>query len=276
MRQISHRRFVGQNLMLRATFTSLLACGLALGAALNNRFYAQDKPATARPGDLETSRHAGASVPGHRTLRIEGWTVHVSDELRRSDSAATAAALRLLEAQLKKVVRVIPPEPRSLLRKVPIWLSPLPKGFKPTGEYHPDVGWLKTHDRDPAMAKAIQFTNIPIFAAEVKRMPMLVLHELAHAYHDRVIGFDEPRIVKAYEQAVQSGTYDRVEEASTGTMKRAYALTDHKEYFAELTESYFGANDFLPFNRAQLQRHDPAMYELLGELWKVTDPARAN
>ncbi|MGO9112581.1 MAG: hypothetical protein ACLP9L_25400 [Thermoguttaceae bacterium] len=32
-----------------------------------------------------------------------------------------------------------------------------------------------------------------------------------------------------------------------GQHVRHYALTDHKEFFAEMSEAYFGMNDFFPF-----------------------------
>jgi hypothetical protein len=258
---------------LRTILASVLAFSLACGSVASVGLFAKDKPTTRQPGSGNASRQAATNVPGHLTLLLEGWTIHVSDELRRSAPAKTDEALRLLGEQLKEVARVIPLEPLAQLRQVPIWLSPLPQGFKPTGEYHPDVRWLKDNHRNPRMAKGVEFTNITRFAAEIKRMPMMALHELAHAYHDRVLSFDEPRIMAAYEDAVKSGKYDKVQESSTGTVQKAYALTNHKEYFAELTEAYFGENDFFPFNRAQLQKHDPAMCELLGELWKVTTPA---
>lgn len=263
----------GEDDILRTALASALAFSLACGAVAGVGLFAKDKPTTGRSGKVDASRQADTNVPEHLTLKLEGWTIHVSDELRRSAPAKTDEALRLLGEQLQEVVRVIPPEPLSQLRQVQIWLSPLPQGFKPTAEYHPDVGWLRDNHRNPRMAKGVEFTNISRFAAEINRMPMMVLHELAHAYHDRVLSFDQPRIIEAYEQAVKSGTYDKVQESSTGTVQKAYALTNHKEYFAELTEAYFGVNDFFPFNRAQLQQHDPAMCDLLGQLWKVTTPA---
>ncbi len=214
-------------------------------------------------------------VAEHQTLEVVGWTVHVSDSLRAADPAAMDVAMRLLEAQLREVARIIPAGPLAELRKVRIWMSPQPAGFRPTGEYHPDEKWLRDHGRDPAMAKAIQFTNIPQFAAETKRMPAMVLHELAHAYHDRVLGFDEPRVREAFADAVKAGRYEQVRESSSGEKRRAYALTNHKEYFAELTEAYFGVNDFFPFHRVHLREHDPAMGRLLGELWQVTPRAAA-
>lgn len=265
----------GRILILRNTLPLVLAGWLAFCTVGGLGLMADEEPASARPVNVETSRNADAvaEVPGHLTLKLEGWTIHVSDELRKSDAAATDEALRLLEAQLKEVVRVIPAGLLANLRLVRIWLSPTPAGFGPTGEYHPDAGWLKDHNRDVAMAKAIQFTNIPKFSDEIRRMPMMVLHELAHAYHDRVLGFDHPKIIEVYQQAVMSGKYDKVPLLIGGTETKAYAMTNHKEYFAELTESYFGVNDVFPFHRAQMRQHDPAMCELLGELWKVTTPA---
>jgi hypothetical protein len=40
--------------------------------------------------------------------------------------------------------------------------------------------------------------------------------------------------------------YDKVRYIHGGE-KKAYATTDPKEYFAEISEAYFGKNDFYPF-----------------------------
>ncbi len=56
-------------------------------------------------------------------------------------------------------------------------------------------------------------------------------------------------------------------------LDRAYALTNAKEYFAECTEAFFTKNDFFPFTRDELQKHDPEMFDLLTQLWgKKTQP----
>ena len=52
-----------------------------------------------------------------------------------------------------------------------------------------------------------------------------------------------------------------------GNRARAYALSNDQEYFAELTEAYFGTNDFYPFVRAEVLHHDPEAAKLLKELW---------
>jgi hypothetical protein len=121
----------------------------------------------------------------------------------------------------------------------------------------------------------VEFTNIAIFEAETRRMPNFALHELAHAYHDRVLGFDEPRIPAAFTKAKESGRYAKVERRDAGGRSShgpAYAMTDHKEYFAEGTEAFFSRNDFFPFTREELKRHDPELHALLTEIW--VSPAR--
>ncbi len=95
---------------------------------------------------------------------------------------------------------------------------------------------------------------------------MLMLHELAHAYHHQILGFEYPRIKQLFDAAEASGTYDAVTRWD-GKTERAYAMSNPKEYFAESSEAYFGRNDFYPFNRKQLRLHDPKMYELVGQLW---------
>ena len=203
---------------------------------------------------------------------ISGWTVHIRKELLATEWATkTEHALELLRSQLDEVVRVVPAAALTELKKVPLWISPEYPDTPPRAEYHPNVGWLRANDRDPAMAKGIEFTNVRIFDAEVKRMPIFVLHELAHAYHDRVLGFDHPEIIAAYDRVSAAKKYDAVERQGTGgrpnRVERAYAMTNHKEYFAETSEAFFGRNDFFPFNRDDLHGHDPEMEQLLEKLW---------
>jgi len=127
------------------------------------------------------------------------------------------------------------------------------------------------------MVKGVEFTNVRNFEAEMKRMPNFTLHELAHAYHDRVLaeGFENTQIKAAYERAKASGSYDKVErwfgDGRANTYERAYAISSPMEYFAESTEAFFSRNDFFPFTRDELRRHDPEMEQLLSRLWRVAN-----
>ena len=219
----------------------------------------------AQPAEIQAS-------PAPQSRTIEGWTVHVSQRLLREEKAATERALDLLAVQLREVARVVPPKAVMELRKIPLWFSPAYPGVRPTAEYHPDAGWLRQNQRDPAMARAVEYTDIPDFSREMGRMPNFTLHELAHGFHDRVVpqGFGNEAIRNALEKAKARGLYERVEQRlgqGRNSTARAYALSSPMEYFAECSEAYFSTNDFFPFTRDQLAAHDPEMFELLGRLW---------
>lgn len=206
---------------------------------------------------------------------ISGWTVHVSTGLMAEQSAEVEKALQLMQAQLDEIVKKVPAAAVAELRKVPLWISPEYPKTPPRAEYHPNAGWLREHGRDPQMAKGVEFTNVRIFEAECRRMPNFTLHELAHAYHDRVLGFEHAEIQAAFEKAQAGGKYERVQrQDSEGRRRldRAYAMTNAKEYFAECTEAYFSSNDFYPFNREELKAHDPEMFALLGKVWSAEAP----
>ena len=231
-----------------------------------------------------TDRLAAADpgvMAGRQTRMIEGWTVLLSDQLLEQDQAATEHALELLTVQLQEITRVVPAAAVAELRKVPLWFSPEYAGVAPRAEYHPGAGWLRENKRDPAMEKAVEFTNVRIFERETRRMPNFALHELAHAYHDRVLagGFDNTKIRTAFANAKAKGLYDAVEQRfgdGRSATVRAYALSTPQEYFAECSEAFFSTNDFFPFTRDQLAKHDPDMYELLKKLWGESAATRVS
>jgi Mlc titration factor MtfA (ptsG expression regulator) len=156
---------------------------------------------------------------------------------------------------------------------VPLYFSPAYKRGQSGAEFHPDADWLRDNGRDPVMARGVEFSGVHDFEAEMKRMPNFALHELAHAYHHRVLkgGFDNAEIKAAYEPAKAAGKYERVERwhdnGRPNTFERAYAMTNPMEYFAETTEAFFARNDFFPFTRDELKQHDPEMFALLAKLW---------
>lgn len=206
---------------------------------------------------------------GHSEIEMKGWTIHLSRELSNSLPNETARMLEIMEGQLERVVDAVPKKALVDLQKVPIWINPTYPNARPKCEYHPNPKWLSENGRDPGMGKAIEVTNTQIFPFENRRMPYLMLHELAHAFHDQVLGFNQAEIMAAFERARDSGSYDKVERTdgvnfSTG---KAYAMSNHKEYFAELTEAFFGRNDFFPFDRAELTAHDPKGLEVIARAW---------
>lgn len=177
-------------------------------------------------------------------------------------------AIEELRAQLHAIAGKVPAPALERLRAVPIWIH-RNSGTKCMA-FHPSAAWLASHKFNPHMANAVEIGNSANFVAWSKPQPWMVLHELAHAYHFRVFGFDNPEIIRVWKVAAASGSYDSVLHIA-GALKKHYALTNQQEYFAELTESFFGTNDFYPFVRPELKKHDAAGYELIRRFWAVSE-----
>jgi hypothetical protein len=242
------------NCVFRATIALLLAGMAAAPNALG------DAGATTAP---TTQAYAPTSAYSRREIR--GWLVLVSGTLLERDPSLASDTLELLDAKLLDVERAIPPHALAKLKAVRIWLERDDPKF-PGGAYHPSRQWLVEHGFNPDKAKCVELGNAHNFLSWSKEQPMMVLHELAHAYHDQVLGYDDPDIRDAYEHAKGSGIYDHVLRIN-GHVERAYAMNNDQEYFAELSEAYFGTNDFFPFVRAEIKQHDPRMFDVLKKVW---------
>ncbi len=208
--------------------------------------------------------------PTSRTTRnLEGWMVRIDDRLLASPNEMLGIrAIRFLEAKLADITCVMPEDKLARLRAVPIVLD-LTHGKLRAMQYHPSPEWLAEHGYARDLAKCVHIceaAGLPT-RRNVQEQPWVIMHELAHAYHDQVLGFDEPRIREAYERFKKSGHGDSV-LLHNGKRVRHYGLTDPKEFFAEMTEAYFGMNDFFPFNRAELMTAEPAIYQLMRAIWE--------
>ncbi|RJP22077.1 MAG: hypothetical protein C4527_22370 [Candidatus Omnitrophota bacterium] len=198
---------------------------------------------------------------------IQGWTVHVENRLLK-EKPLGQDVLNLLDNKLYEINRVVPDRALADLRRVPIWADLEAKKF-PCAVYHPSADWLKENGFDPQKAQSVHIANATNFIHWTLDQPFMMLHELSHAYHHQVLGYDNPMIKQAYEHAVSSGSYDWVMRYN-GQMQKAYALNNDQEYFAELSEAFFGTNDYYPFVRAEIMHHDPEMHEILKTVWKVS------
>lgn len=226
-------------------------------------------PGFARADD----RPAFVPTEQYESRQVDGWTVRLNRRLLDGDQADLGRqALELLDAKLREVSAVVPAAALAELRKVPIWLG-VDDGHAPCAEYHPSRDWLAANGFNPDKARAVEIGNAQRFVEWSKAQPSMVLHELAHGYHDRVFGYDEPELKAALERVRKDRLYDDVAYVQGGT-RRAYALTNPPEFFAELSEAYFGVNDFFPFRRDELKRHDPSSFELVDRLWNQPDPAK--
>ena len=203
---------------------------------------------------------------------VAGWTVMVSKGFLADRGALAATTLVHLEHQLYQIKHKLPAAAVAKLQTVHIWVEEH-EPHHPCMAYHPDPGWLRDHGMNPDKARCVEVANARNFLSWTREQPWMVLHELAHAYHDQVLegGFDNRDIRDAFRHATEAKLYATVLHYD-GKQVRAYAATNPMEYFAESTAAFFGANDFYPFVRAELQRHDPAIDRLLLRVWGGDHP----
>ncbi len=172
--------------------------------------------------------------------------------------------MQVLESNVKRLLEVLPAAAWEKLPSIPIWL-----------EYEPDKSygavyfgseeWLIENGVTTAKAKSIQFTSSLAAMMGSKINPLT--HEVAHAYHDLVLSPFYAPIWSVYHHARLSGRYNAV-RLSSGRVERAYAMRNHAEFFAELSEAYFGYNDFFPFTREDLKEFDPSSYRVISNAWE--------
>ena len=228
-------------------------------------------PVQAEPGKKKKTTDP-ETVPAVRfdpvVKEMEGWTVHIDPALLEGEHAEEGAkALRMLGDHLNRIALLMDDERLEKLRGLEIWIE----HHHPTlgaMQYHPSRGWLVDNGHDPRLVKKVHIPRAGalISRGQLLKHPAVVLHELAHAYHDQVLGFDHEGIKNAWDDAMEAGKYDKV-LLFNGRFVKHYATTNHKEYFAESTEAYFYRNDFYPFVRAELKEHDPTMHALMETIW---------
>ncbi|MFT5127969.1 MAG: hypothetical protein ACI8W8_001577, partial [Rhodothermales bacterium] len=200
---------------------------------------------------------------------VHGWRVLVNPDLVAHESYA--AVMKELDVQLFRIGRRLPPAAVRELRKVSLWMEldasqPLCMAYHPIG-----TDWLALNQLNPDKQGGVDTGSAVRFLEWTQQQPWMVLHELAHAFHDRLPKrFENPVVLGAFEHARDSGIYESVLRWS-GRKERAYAMNNQMEYFAEITEAYFARNDYYPFVRAELARHDPRGLKVMKSLWGVAD-----
>jgi hypothetical protein len=252
---------------MRPTASLLIASGLLTGTIPLITHAATPAPTTEPASPNPTYD----PIDRYDTRQINGWTVLVNKRLLESkDPNLSTAVLRELDHQLYQVERRAPAKVLPKLKTVKIWLE-LHDRDVVGGCYHPNIDWLRSHGFNPAKAKCVEFGNAHNFVGWSIVQPFMVLHELSHAYHDQVLGYDYAPIKQAYRDAVASKRYESILYYN-GRTQRHYALNNDQEFFAEMSEAFFGTNDFYPFVRGELKTYDPETSRTVADAWGVEIP----
>lgn len=202
-----------------------------------------------------------------------GWQVHVNIDM---EGALADRSLSTMRDDLAAVRSLLPAAALAVLLSVRIYVN-AEAVYGAEGAaavdghgmcFHMSPEWLSANGNSPAKAGAIEIYRAEDYLSWRSHQPMMLLHELSHAYHHASGPALDARIRACFDAASASGRYAAVDYICTpGAKARAYALTNHMEFFAELSEAFWGRNDYFTFTRADLAAFDPDAYAMVREAW---------
>jgi hypothetical protein len=229
---------------------------------------------------------AGAAEPaiaapaGYERQKIEGFTVLVNKAvLARGNDRFGRRPLDVLEKELNDLKRILVPRIVAVLQEVPIWaewdesdkVSPgaVARYYGGSAEGFAKIGG------DPRKANCVEVLTLRRLG-EIRHpgtalQQIIILHEMAHVVHHRLLGWGNPELEAVFQQAVDRRLYDEVNDRF-GRRGKAYARTNDAEYFAEISCAFLDSCNYYPFNQEQLRSHDPTGYKLVERVW--TQPER--
>uniref|UniRef100_A0A7S2EJE6 Uncharacterized protein n=1 Tax=Trieres chinensis TaxID=1514140 RepID=A0A7S2EJE6_TRICV len=230
----------------------------------------------------------------YRPMTLGGWPVRCEDGLwDGNDNEKEAKARELISVDLAAAASHLPPKAQELLREgTSIWINRSqkygPKRSPVTGRgccFHPDSEWLVENGMSAKKEGGVEIYRASEYPndRDLWGPGGVMLHELSHAFHKKHTpgGFENKDVKRCFDRAMERGLYDRVRvHGRQGPECRAYACQDPMEYFAELSVAFLGGldkdvehNKWFPFNREQLQKHDPDAFKMMKKLWGVDDEA---
>lgn len=215
------------------------------------------------------AQQADALPYSYQENSIRGWQVLVQEELV-AETELCADVLKVLDVKLWEIAARLPAEVVARLQEVTIRMH-LDREGCPGGVYHPSRTWLRNNGFPEDWARGVEFGNARNFLSWSWVQPAMVLHELAHAWHDQVLGFHHPEVVRVFELVRDSGRLHRV-LYQPGGEQPAYAANNSAEFFAEMSEAWWSTNDFYPFVRAELRRDFPEVTLLMEAAWAPAVP----
>jgi PKD repeat protein len=194
--------------------------------------------------------------------------INVKARNKNIDIASNQKAFLFLYQKTIRLQSQVPTWFYEFCKTVPIWIDDINK-FNGAAQYNSDCYWLNKNNDVLAKENCVEITNLTNYLDwNIRAQPEMLLHEYAHAYHDQILqnGFDNAIVLEAYKKAIASTKYNMVKYILGGEQKH-YANNNQMEYFAEMTESYFGKNDFQPYTKTELKTFDPNSYQLMESIY---------
>ncbi|UVD58957.1 hypothetical protein NE852_12535 [Rhizobium sp. Pop5] len=179
---------------------------------------------------------AGAAAADPLEFSYRGWQVDLTNARGAEPDREMVAAVK---RQLDIVERVnLKPDVLAFMRTVPIWANPAAAGFGP-GHYSSETG-------------------IDLRVRTLDAEKPIILHELLHAYNDRMLpgGFGNGDVRHFFHSGRGLWPDD------------SYMMSNDREFFAVTASVYlYGDIERPPYSRSQLREKQPRYYQWLATLF---------
>lgn len=202
----------------------------------------------------------------YHEVEIEGWSVLVQEELYAKENLRSQV-LGLMRVKLWEIATRLPEPSVARLQQVKLRMH-LDHDANRGAAYHPNPNWLRQHGMPEDWALGVEFGNAKHFLDWSRQQPAMVLHELAHAWHHQVIGYDHQGILDSFATTKEAGMLDEVLYVSGGS-QRAYGLNNEMEFFAEMSEAWWSTNDMYPFVRGEVIDGLPEVAKQMDDWWRL-------
>ncbi|MFM7152388.1 MAG: hypothetical protein ACKO23_21375 [Gemmataceae bacterium] len=243
------------------------------------------------PGKDKGKPKSLSAIPGYKKHTMQGFTLLINNAVyeNNEDPKWKRQPLDVLDLELGTVVRRLPDRAVKALQTLLIWVEwedltdpDLEKGA--VAKYYGVMGnlalWSLGQNKHPLKANNVEIINMKSLTREhqpgVKTERCVILHEMAHAVHHQVFGFNNKSVQNAYTQAMNRRLYDEAVDVYGRTLRPPYASRNPMEYFAEMSCAYLDKLHYYPFTVDDLKKHDPVGYRMMELTWgtrKMIDSA---
>jgi hypothetical protein len=207
------------------------------------------------------------------TLENLGWEIYVEKSMESGNPDLYRESLAKLRETLEYTFSSMPKHARERLSDLKfflMWGESSPQGGRKSSMNYIRKGQTKNYshlDQRWGHAVVIYSAENLMYLNELWARKAL-FHELAHAWH--IVNWPEkhPHIYKPWKQAIAAKKYENVMDLKGKTIKKAYAVKNQLEYFAELSAIYFVGGNYFPYDKSRLKDYDPSGFNMVKGLWE--------
>lgn len=204
-------------------------------------------------------------------LPLDGYSIPIIAEkkLHDTDSKNLTAAAQKLSSAIERSCKIFTKAICAEFAQIKYFLfmgKESRTGGRHGGQwYFPVNNRISKHFDDSIVVRSIY--DYLIYSED--EALMTALHELSHAYYFRHIKRLYQTNNAAYQNAEKNNLYQKVKSVHGQVLEKAYALTNEKEYFAELAKTYLFGNHYFPFTGKELREYDPVGYAMISNAFII-------